>query len=38
MMRTDDLTVHLAEIDGDPVGAATVMMMPNITYGCTPPA
>jgi len=38
MMRTDDLTVYLAEIDGDPVGTATVMMMPNLTYGCAPTA
>jgi GNAT superfamily N-acetyltransferase len=37
-MRTTDMTVYLAEMDGEPVGTATLMTMPNITYGCAPTA
>lgn len=36
MMRAEHLTVYLAEIDGDPVGTATAMTMPNLTYDCCP--
>ncbi|MEU4540273.1 GNAT family N-acetyltransferase [Streptosporangium sp. NPDC023825] len=38
MMRSDDLTVYLAEIDEQVVGTATLMTMPNLTYGCAPTA
>ncbi|WP_337314302.1 GNAT family N-acetyltransferase [Candidatus Aeolococcus gillhamiae] len=38
MMRTDDLTVYLAEISGETVGTATVITLPNLTYGCAPTA
>lgn len=38
MMRSRDLTVYLAEIGGKVVGAATLMTMPNLTYGCAPTA
>ncbi|MFF3442096.1 GNAT family N-acetyltransferase [Streptosporangium sp. NPDC002721] len=34
MMRSDDLTVYLAEDDDQVVGTATLMTMPNLTYGC----
>ncbi|MCW2914712.1 MAG: family N-acetyltransferase [Actinomycetia bacterium] len=38
MMRSDDLIVYLAEIDGQAVGTATLMTMPNVTYECAPTA
>jgi GNAT superfamily N-acetyltransferase len=38
MMQTDGLTVYLAEIDGQAVGTATLMTMPNLTYNCAPTA
>ena len=38
MMTSPDLTVYLAEHDGDPIGTATMMLMPNITYDCAPTA
>ncbi len=38
MMRTADLTVYLAEIDGEAVGTATMMPLPNVTYGYAPTA
>jgi GNAT superfamily N-acetyltransferase len=38
MMSNPDLTVYLAEHAGDPVGTATMMLMPNITYNCAPTA
>lgn len=38
MMATDDLVVYCAELDGEVVGTATMMTMPNITYGCAPTA
>ena len=31
-----DLRVYLAEVGNEPVGTATVMEMPNLTYGCAP--
>ena len=36
MMDNAELTVYLSEIDGEPVGTATAMVMPNVTYGCAP--
>jgi GNAT superfamily N-acetyltransferase len=38
MMGTDDLTVYLAENDGKATGTATMLLMPNLTYGCAPTA
>lgn len=38
MMGTDDLTVYLAEVDGQAVGTATLLLMPNLTYDCAPTA
>lgn len=38
MMRSEGLTVYLAEIAGEPVGTATQMVMPNVTYDCLPTA
>jgi GNAT superfamily N-acetyltransferase len=38
MMATRDLTVYLAEVGGEPVGTATLLTMPNLTYGCAPTA
>jgi GNAT superfamily N-acetyltransferase len=38
MMETRGLTVYLAEADGEAVGTATLLMMPNLTYGCAPTA
>ncbi|WP_406300098.1 GNAT family N-acetyltransferase [Embleya sp. NBC_00888] len=38
VVRSDELTVYLAEADGDPVGTATMMVMPNVTYACAPTA
>ncbi len=38
MLRSDDLTVYLAEVDDQVVGTATLMTMPNLTYGCAPTA
>ena len=38
MMSTTDLRVYLAEIGDEPVGTATMMVMPNITYDCAPTA
>lgn len=35
-MNTNDLTVYVAEMEGEPAGTVTVMLMPNITYGCAP--
>lgn len=36
MMATPDLTVYLAEVEGEPAGTATTMAMPNVTYACAP--
>lgn len=38
MQRTADLTVYLAEIGRVPVGTASLLLMPNLTYGCAPTA
>ncbi len=38
MMDTQGLMVYLAEIDGQAVGTATLMVMPNLTYHCAPTA
>jgi GNAT superfamily N-acetyltransferase len=38
MMRTDGLFVYLAEIDGQAVGTATLIISPNLTYDCAPTA
>jgi GNAT superfamily N-acetyltransferase len=38
MTETPGLAVYLAEVDGDVVGTATLLMMPNLTYGCAPTA
>ena len=38
MMSSVDLTVYLAEHDDDPIGTATMMLMPNLTYNCAPTA
>jgi GNAT superfamily N-acetyltransferase len=36
MMATHDLTVYVAEIGDAPVGTATALVMPNVTYDCAP--
>src|SRR3954466_4807285 len=36
MLRTPDLTVYLAVLNGEVVGTATAMEMPNVTYDCAP--
>ena len=38
MTATRDLTLYLADVDGEAVGTATLLMMPNLTYGCAPTA
>ncbi len=38
MMATTDLTVYLAEWRGEPVGTATLLLLPNLTYHCAPSA
>ena len=38
MMESPDLTVYVAEVDGEVVGTATTMVMPNVTYDCAPTA
>jgi GNAT superfamily N-acetyltransferase len=38
MVRADALTVYLAEVDGRAVGTATLITIPNLTYGCAPTA
>src|SRR5215470_3296962 len=38
MMQTDDLTVYLGEIDGEPVATAALLVMPHLTYECAPTA
>ena len=38
MMATDDLTVYVAEVDGQLIGTATLLTMPNLTYDCAPTA
>ena len=36
MMSTDDVRVYVAELDGELVGTATFLVLPNITYDCRP--
>lgn len=36
--QSEELTVYLAESGGEPVGTATLMLMPNLTYACAPTA
>jgi GNAT superfamily N-acetyltransferase len=36
MMATADLTVYVADVDGETVGTVTTMVMPNVTYDCAP--
>jgi GNAT superfamily N-acetyltransferase len=36
--RSPDVTVYLAEFDGQPVGTACLSILPNITYDCRPTA
>jgi len=38
MTATEGLTVYLAEVDGEAVGTATLLLMPNLTYDCAPTA
>lgn len=38
MMDRAGLTVYLAERDGQPVGTASMIVMPNLTYSCAPTA
>ncbi len=34
MMGTEDLTVYLAEHNGEPVGTASLLTMPTLNYQC----
>lgn len=36
MMATDDVTVYVADLDGELVGTATFLILPNVTYDCRP--
>jgi GNAT superfamily N-acetyltransferase len=38
MLGTPDMTVYLAETGGRPVGTASLLVMPNLGYGCAPSA
>jgi len=38
MLAVPGLTVYLAELEGDTVGTASAMLIPNITYDCHPTA
>ncbi len=38
MMAIADLTVYVAEVDGEPVGTACLLLMPNLGYDCRPTA
>jgi GNAT superfamily N-acetyltransferase len=38
MMATDDLTVFVAEVEGEAVGTACLLLMPNLGYECRPSA
>jgi GNAT superfamily N-acetyltransferase len=38
MMATPGLTVYLAERDRQPVGTASLLVMPHLTYDCRPTA
>ncbi len=36
MLSTADLTVYIAESDGQAVGTTSLLVMPHLTYGCHP--
>lgn len=36
MLRTENLTTYVAESDGEVVGTALLLTMPNLGYGCRP--
>jgi GNAT superfamily N-acetyltransferase len=36
MLRTENLTTYVAEVDGEVVGTASFLIMPNLGYGCRP--
>lgn len=36
MLDTEDVTVYVAEVEGDIVGTATFLVLPNVTYDCRP--
>lgn len=38
MMRSEHLTVYLAEVNRQVVGTATLITVPNLTYDCAPTA
>ena len=38
MMATADLSIYIAEREGVACGTASMMLMPNLTYGCAPTA
>jgi GNAT superfamily N-acetyltransferase len=38
MLATDALSVYCAESDDQVVGTASLLVMPNLTYGCDPTA
>jgi len=38
MMGTPDLTVYIAEFGDSPIGTATLLVLPNLTYQCAPTA
>lgn len=38
MICTDDLTVYLGEISGEPIATAALLIMPHLTYECAPTA
>ncbi len=38
MIATADLTVYLAETQGEAVGTACLLVLPNLTYDCRPTA
>ena len=38
MMATADLTVYVAERDGEAVGTTSLLVMPHVTYDCRPTA
>ncbi len=37
-MGRDGLSAYIATLDAEPVGTATVVLMPNLTYRCAPTA
>ena len=38
MMRSENLTVYVGEVNGQIVGTATLITVPNLTYDCAPTA